>query len=112
LGLSSAENAIPIYRESDSITVYQIVDGIVNHDDLASRVKLYPNPTQAMLNAEVAGTQIESWAVVNVLGQTLMSGENTSQGSLAIDVNQLKSGFYYIQLETKNGLVSKAFQRR
>ncbi|MFT7592088.1 MAG: hypothetical protein ACI9UJ_002017 [bacterium] len=68
-------------------------------------MNIYPNPTTDKINIDVA-SKIKEIKVIDLMGQNQMSvtGSNT-----IVDVSVLKSGIYFIQVETNTGLVTKQF---
>ena len=67
-------------------------------ENLTEDFKVYPNPTSGMLHVDVP--EPAPYQIVNVLGQTLMSGQIADE----IDVSGLPEGIYFIRV---NGWVSK-----
>lgn len=110
LALSSVENAIPLYRNSDSIVVYQLIDG-VQEVDLEKELKLYPNPTNAILNVEMKNSRIVEYRILNLLGQEVQTESVGLQHNISIDTQSIPKGSYLISIQTENGLITKLFQR-
>ena len=65
----------------------------------ASNVRLYPNPTNGMVNIEGNGDMTIS--VMNTLGQKVL--ETTATGNATIDLSGFGSGIYMVRIETANG---------
>ncbi|QSS96254.1 T9SS type A sorting domain-containing protein [Psychroflexus sp. ALD_RP9] len=69
----------------------------------AGQVRLYPNPVVHQLQIELpASVEINSVQVFNTLGQQVLT---TTQSQ--VDMSQLASGVYVVELETTKGKVSK-----
>jgi len=66
----------------------------------ASNVRLYPNPTNGMLNIEGNGAMTIS--VMNTLGQTILV--STATDNATVDLSSLESGIYMVRIETENGI--------
>ena len=66
-------------------------------------VRLYPNPTNGILNIEAEGQMTIS--VMNTLGQKVMELNATDKA--VIDLNGCESGIYMVQVETENGTVTQ-----
>ncbi|WP_435134540.1 choice-of-anchor J domain-containing protein [Formosa sp. A9] len=64
-------------------------------------LKLYPNPTQNILN--VAGAKINSVSIYTINGQKINATLNNNQ----VDVSNLQSGFYFLEMTTENGAVGR-----
>ena len=65
-----------------------------------SNVRLYPNPTNGILNIESNGDMTIS--VMNVLGQKVI--ETTAIGNTTIDLSGFGEGIYMVRIETENGI--------
>jgi len=66
----------------------------------ANNVRLYPNPTNGILNIEGEGDMTIS--VMNVLGQKIL--ETTANDNTTIDLSGFESGIYMVRIETENGI--------
>ncbi|GEM_PF-5148368 len=64
-------------------------------EDVSLRV--YPNPTQSLLNLEVDGLQ--HWELMDALGKVSIQGGNSS----TIDLSSLASGNYLLRIGTDSG---------
>lgn len=69
----------------------------------ASNVRLYPNPTNGMVNIEGNGDMTIS--VMNTLSQKVL--ETTATGNATIDLSGFGSGIYMIRIETENGITTE-----
>ncbi len=78
---------------------------ILSRDDYdLNAVKIYPNPTSSILNIETA-KQLKSITIYTVLGKVI-----TKTTTSSIDVSNLKSGMYLLEIEDEEGnLTSKRF---
>lgn len=92
-------------------TVY--VDNIYLHNNTvlsnesftASKVNMYPNPSNNIVNINSI-ENIDSVTVMNVLGQIVMTKEVNSN-NFALDVSELKTGQYFLNLSSNNSRVVK-----
>jgi len=79
--------------------------------DLKNAVVLYPNPAKNTVNLNVAsGVNMQSVSIFNALGQlvkTLAVSELSSSSS--IDVSDLKTGPYFMEINTNQGKTTKKF---
>ena len=73
----------------------------------ANEVLLYPNPTTQFIHIQ-SNAPVEHIRVFNFLGQVVLE---TTTNTQTLAVNHLPSGRYFMQLETTDGLVTKAFVR-
>ena len=67
---------------------------------ITNNVRLYPNPTNGILNVEGEGAMTIS--VMNMLGQKVL--ETTANGNTTIDLSGFESGIYMVRIETENGI--------
>ncbi|MCF6130157.1 T9SS type A sorting domain-containing protein [Flavobacterium sp. AS60] len=93
------------YNTSGSVMVYNgvnceipVVVNMGTSDFDKSILKLYPNPSSDIINIEVSNNQPVKTTITTILGQTIMSSENTT-----IDISSLTKGTYLITVETESG---------
>ncbi len=76
---------------------------------LSGTLSVYPNPAKQVLYITADNKlQLESYSIVNVLGQEVQGGSLKMQSS--VNVSGLASGSYVIRIRTDKGMVSKQFQ--
>ena len=80
--------------EAVSITVTDV------EENADSKVQVYPNPTNGLLNIEGQGTMHIS--ISNLLGQKLQ--ETTTEGTTVIDLSRYEAGSYFISVETESSI--------
>lgn len=66
---------------------------------------LYPNPAEEIISLEGPGP-ISAHSVVDVYGRELEMPENEGN---QLDIRQLKTGLYWVRIQTKDGVVMKRF---
>jgi len=71
-----------------------------------SQLMIYPNPAKDFVNIKYAD-EILSVKVINYTGQVAME-QKVNATDVKINTSDLKSGIYFIQIETKNGKISKS----
>lgn len=77
-----------------------------------SRAKLYPNPVSNKLNVEIDANnnKIKSLEITNLQGQVLLTENvNSTIISTALNVSDIESGVYFLNINTENGNVTKRF---
>jgi Secretion system C-terminal sorting domain len=69
----------------------------VNEFDISDSIKIFPNPVENNLKVELASSlgNETSYIVHNVLGQTISKGKLINRN---IDVSQLETGMYFLQV--------------
>ena len=95
-----AENDCDHSEQSLTINVKNSTD--VNEYSL--NAKIYPNPTNGLINIEVEGLQ--RLTVMNALGQVLYDRE-TESDKTQIEMAQFGVGTYLIRIYTENGILVK-----
>ncbi|NQY29400.1 MAG: M4 family metallopeptidase [Flavobacteriaceae bacterium] len=68
-------------------------------------LSIYPNPTSSVLNVSLLGLEAQTFQVKNVLGQTVLKGNNMK----TIDVSKLNGGVYILQLHIGEKIKVKRF---
>jgi len=73
-------------------------------DNLADRVKIYPNPATSKINIDaIASVEITGITLYDVLGKN--TGANLTNGT--IDVSKLARGVYILKINTTQGTLTK-----
>lgn len=76
--------------------------------DLNKNILIYPNPvSEDILNIEMLEAKQFSYKITNITGRTIMNGN--SQG--VINVSNLKSGMYFIEIKNEDEIIVKRFIR-
>ena len=80
------------------------------NDILATQITCYPNPVQNILNINnTSSSPITSIEVYDLLGKlVLLEKSNTNQ----LNVSHLKSGIFFIKIETKQGVLTKKLVKK
>ena len=73
-----------------------------------SNVRLYPNPTNGIINVEGNGEMTIS--VMNMLGQKVM--EVSANDNAVVDLSNCESGIYMVKIETVNGIIVEKIDKR
>ena len=85
---------------------YVAIDLTSTEENLASSLKLYPNPTNGLITIELEGMQ--KVMVYNALGQVLLSKE-VNGDYLQVDLSELGNGLYWIKVMAQSETVVKSF---
>jgi hypothetical protein len=97
----NADNTWSLYaRESF------VVDGTLGLDtELLTTIKLFPNPTNDILNISIpAGNQITKAVIYDTNGREVFRKEHHLEN---ITMSNFQNGMYLLQLETEKGTISK-----
>jgi hypothetical protein len=82
---------------------------LANEGFAANTIQCYPNPASGILNLKIDGqTNINSIVIYNVLGQQVQNISDPQQHN-AIDVSGLKTGNYFIKIDTDKGIINTKF---
>lgn len=85
---------------------YVAIDLTSTEENLASSLKLYPNPTNGCITIELEGLQ--KVMVYNALGQVLLSKEADGD-ALQLNLSRFGNGLYWVSVMTQNGVVTRRF---
>lgn len=85
---------------------YQTVSNIDGFDDLSARIKIYPNPTNSILNLETEKSDLYSIEITSAKGQLIYTGkmEGTTH---QLDLSSFRKGVYFITIRSKNFLTTR-----
>ena len=76
-------------------------------NELSSKIRLYPCPTNNVLNVESDNSiGIQAIEIYNIQGQTVAFVQN-AQNSYILDVSNLSKGAYFIKITTNKGTIYK-----
>ena len=92
------------------------VTSVLDLESLGYRLDMiYPNPVKEQANInyylpETTGLQIKLTNASGQLVQTLVNNDSQSSGDhqIILDVTDIPTGLYWISLQAKNGLISRA----
>ena len=82
-----------------------IIDDLLSTNDLTSteeNIKIYPNPTNDIINIAVKNEVITQTNVYDMYGRLLMSKKATSENE-KISIQDLPNAIYLIEVKTDNG---------
>lgn len=71
----------------------------------ASSISMYPNPAKDLVSINAFDT-IDSVSVINVLGQIVLT-KVVNSNNFSLDISELKSGQYFLSLESNDAKVVK-----
>jgi len=99
----SAADMFYIAIDDVSLTIASDVESIENQNN----INIYPNPTKNQLNINATST-IDNIKVYNAMGQLVINSKIDSQFH-TLNTSDYTFGVYFIQIETRNGIVNKRF---
>ena len=72
----------------------------VNDIQTATKVALYPNPTETKLTIDAAGQKVDNAIIYNMNGQQVMNVSSPAQN--IVDVSSLSDGIYFMEVKVKD----------
>ncbi|OYT12530.1 MAG: hypothetical protein B6I18_00050 [Bacteroidetes bacterium 4572_112] len=113
-GLYSVKLVISTTTESDSITINDYIDVLVDGINLskANNIKLFPNPLNKGDNLviEHKGVQIKEIELMNILGKKIAFNSNSENGSTIISFYDIAKGIYFVSIiDSYGNKVQKKF---
>jgi len=85
---------------------YNSVNDITN--DYEDKITVYPNPTTGELRITSSELQITDVDIFDISGKKISSQHLTpSSSDHLINISHLQTGFYFVQLQTEYGLITK-----
>ena len=95
---------------SDTSACVSIIGvGVEDHGNISNAVSIYPNPAFNALTINTDNLNINSLSIVSLTGQTVKIETTTTK---TMDVSDLPSGVYFLQVQTDKGMVNKRFIKR
>lgn len=99
------DNAIPESTSTSRFSIEFEVESLSNSDFEATTFEFYPNPTEAYLSINLGNYQATNTnvKVYDVTGRVLIqSNFTTNESIIQIDMSQLSSGLYLVEVEEGN----------
>jgi len=78
----------------------------IENNTVSSELLIYPNPTNGELNIKISGLNIIETKIVDITGKVVFT---TNLINNSIDVSSLTNGIYFLQVQTKEGLLTQKF---
>ena len=86
-------------------TVFDTTGTLAVQDSKLKKISVYPNPVSSILTIATANNDtVESVTVTNSLGQTLRT---LDKNTVKIDMSDLSSGVYFLQIKTKENVLNQ-----
>ncbi len=98
--VSSAQPILPENNAGDALRAFT--------QNSSNAIKLYPNPTNSILNIEILEGDYEEIVVFSTTGKIVYTVENGAN-ELAINVSEFASGMYFVRFVSNGKAVTKRF---
>ena len=105
IGWNAYSDADADFIAIDDVKI-DLASGIKNNT-VENSINIYPNPVKDQLHIN-ANMNIENIKVINAIGQVIVNQKIESQ-SHTLNTSNFNYGIYFIQIETKQGVVTKKF---
>ncbi len=79
--------------------------GVNEINQSISDIVIYPNPTSENITVESIGSNFDFIEVYNVLGQKITSAEIKNLNKIAVNLNTLNSGIYFLKVYSRTKLI-------
>ena len=80
-------------------------------EELASKVKIYPNPTSGLFTIDSENMNIDRVEIYDALGRVI-SSSNPSQTHLhTVDLSQMNQGIYFVKVFSQGGVITRKVQK-
>lgn len=73
---------------------------------LASDLRMFPNPTNGLLNLALPGQNMETVKLMNVLGEEVYTQDVTSDNT-QLNLNELSAGTYFVQVKVQGNWLTR-----
>lgn len=80
----------------------------INEDLAESKVNIYPNPANGLVQLEIdPAVKALSAAVMDISGRCVMNVSENGTCPSSLDLSNLESGIYFVQVRTSQGMIAK-----
>ncbi|MEP2934990.1 MAG: spondin domain-containing protein [Gilvibacter sp.] len=101
--ISSLQGVTP-FSSAKIGTLTITFDGLLNIEENSARqFTISPNPAQDVVNIEAKNNSLSSITIFNTLGKQIKQFSNVKAASLQVDLSDLVSGLYLVQVIDTNG---------
>ena len=102
---------VAVYEDGKtSVNIITVVKHIWDSSNIVEnstiKCNIFPNPANDKLYIE-AETEVEEVVVYDVYGRHQVTETPSHQGNLTIDLSDLKSGIYFVKINTNEGNIVK-----
>ena len=98
------------YRQGGGISAWSDIwsftiseDGLGITEQLASSIKMFPNPTSDLLRIESSLVGLSGVEVMDLSGRTVMNKQTLNSTQITLDVESLTPGAYLVRMSTEDG---------
>lgn len=95
------ETEIPIATQ----TTNWVVTNTQNLPIIGKEIKVFPNPTSEVIHIQSPNLGIDNIIITDIVGQIVLQKTPNNNRNIQLNINDLKTGVYYLQLETEKGQV-------
>ncbi len=95
-----------LYKLLEIIKKEILLTNNINFKETHNKIKLYPNPVKDIINIKTNLSHISGCKLYNSNGQ-LIKPFDINNGLNTIDISDLRSGLYFIHIQTQNDMVVK-----
>lgn len=99
---SGSMNYFDNFYNSEVVSVRKVSD--------ASKLILYPNPAENIMSVQFP--KMSGYTISNLLGQSLKTSRFQTVSNKAIEVSELKTGVYFITIESESGMFTSKFMKK
>ena len=101
---------VAVYEDNKtSVGIIKRINTIENIADIMTKeLSIYPNPANDKLFITTE-MNVEEIAIYDIYGRTMRQQVNETTSQQVVDVENLKSGIYFINIKTDNGNIVKRF---
>jgi len=117
--LSSNVSSIQIVGKSgngwgfDGVTISDPISSTISNLNFGEPVKIFPNPTNGVLNLELSkNDKISDIKVFDLLGKSIYKQENAVSNNIELDLSQYANGIYLISFRMKDSIIFKRIIKR
>ncbi len=105
--ISSLQNVIPFSNEKVGTLTIALKPVLSNEDITENRFEVYPNPSNGIFKINAPGTtQLSNAKIYNMLGGLVSTKNLDNTTEATIDLSQLVSGIYLLQITSDDEAVS------
>jgi photosystem II stability/assembly factor-like uncharacterized protein len=101
-------SAYPEFQESESEPVLQLRGATASKNMQQQQMNIYPNPASDILNINWdENTRVQFISIIDMFGKRLKMLKSFSNEMLSVDISDLMSGQYIVEIKTEEAVLTK-----
>lgn len=104
---NAEDSLIEVESSVDTLKIMRFKTDVADQKKKETKVNVYPNPTNSLLNIELSTNSIESIVIRNIIGQNVFQAMYEKLNSVHLDVSGFDAGIYLVEIQSNNQVLKE-----